>query len=70
MKKWLVTASIIVIAGSAICLPVRAELKIERGPSAQSVEAWWIDIGGRRAFGTVPEVKLGEMKDGLLLISP
>jgi hypothetical protein len=61
MKKWLVTASIIVVAGSALCLPVRAEPKNERGPSAQSVEAWWVDIGGRRAFGTVPDVKLGEL---------
>jgi hypothetical protein len=27
MKNWLVTASIIVVAGSALCLPVRAEPK-------------------------------------------
>lgn len=62
MKKWLITASIIVVAGSAICLPaVRAEPQNERIPSAQSVEVWWIDIGGRRAFSTVPDVKLGEL---------
>ena len=61
MKKWLVTASIIVVAGSALCLPVRAEPKNERAPLAPSVEAWWIDIGGRRAFGTIPVVKLGEL---------
>lgn len=61
MKKWLVTASIIVVAGSALCLPVTAEPKNERIPLAQSVEVWWIDIGGRRAFGTVPDVKLGEL---------
>ncbi|MGA8292544.1 MAG: hypothetical protein WB820_08560 [Rhodoplanes sp.] len=66
MNKWLVTASIIVVAGSTLCLPVRAEPRNEKVPSAPSVEAWWIDIGGRRAFGTVPDVKLGEMKDGLL----
>ena len=66
MKNWLVTASIIVVAGSALCFPVRAEPKNEKVPSAPSVEAWWIDIGGRRVFGTVPEVKLGELKDGLL----
>ena len=66
MKKWLVTASIIVVASSALCLPVRAEQKNEKVPSAPSVEAWWVDIGGRRAFGTVPEVMLGELKDGLL----
>jgi hypothetical protein len=61
MKKWLVTASIIVVAGSALCLPVRAEPKNERVPSAPSFEAWWIDIGARRASGTVPAVKLGEL---------
>jgi hypothetical protein len=61
MKKWLVTASIIVVAGSAACLPVTAEPKNERVLSAPSFEAWWIDIGGRRAFGTVPAVKLGEL---------
>ena len=65
MKKWLVTASIIVVAGSALCLPVRAEPKNERAPLAPSVEAWWIDIGGRRAFGTIPVVKLARiMRDG------
>jgi hypothetical protein len=31
MKKWLVTASIIVVAGSALCLPVKAE------PNGESV---------------------------------
>ena len=61
MKKWLVRASIIVVASSALCLPVRAEPKNEKVPSAPSGEAWWIDIGGRRAFGTVPDVKLGEL---------
>ena len=61
MKKWLVRASIIVVASSALCLPVRAEPKNEKVPSAPSVEAWWIDIGGWRAFGTVPDVKLGEL---------
>ena len=69
MKKWLVTASIIVVAGSALCLPVTAEPKNERVPSAPSVEAWWIDIGGRRAFGTVPDVKLGEL-NGAGLFDP
>jgi hypothetical protein len=66
MKKWLVTASIIVIASSALCLPVRAEPRNETVLSAPSVEAWWIDIEGRRAFGTVSEVKPGELKDRLL----
>jgi len=61
MKKWLVTASIIVVASSAACLPVTAEPKNERVLSASSFEAWWIDIGGRRAFGTAPDVKLGEL---------
>ena len=64
MKKWLVTASIIVVAGSALCLPVRAEPKNERAPLAPSVEA---DIGGRRAFGTIPVVKLGELNASGLL---
>jgi len=45
MKKWLVRASIIVVASSALCLPVGAEPKNEKVPSAPSVEAWWIDIG-------------------------
>jgi len=67
MKKWLVRASIIVVASSALCLPVRAEPKNEKVPSAPSVEAWWIDIGGRRAFGTVPDVKLGELNGSGLL---
>jgi hypothetical protein len=61
MTKWLVTASIIVVASSAACLPVTAEPKNERVLSAPSFEAWWIDIGGRRAFGTAPDVKLGEL---------
>jgi hypothetical protein len=61
MKKWFVTASIIVVGGSALCLPVRAEPKNERVPSARSVETWWVDIGGQRAFSTVPDVKLGEL---------
>jgi hypothetical protein len=69
MKKWLVTASIIVVASSALCLSVRAEPKNERVPAAPSVEAWWIDIGGRRAFGTVPDVKLGEL-NGAGLFDP
>jgi hypothetical protein len=67
MKKWLVTASIIVVAGSALCFPVRAEPKNERAPLAPSVEAWWIDIGGRRAFGTIPVVKLGKLNGSGLL---
>ena len=67
MKKWLVRASIIVVASSALCLLVRAEPKNEKVPSAPSVEAWWIDIGGRRAFGTVPDVKLGELNGSGLL---
>jgi hypothetical protein len=46
MKKWLVTASIIVIASSALCFPVRAEPRNEKVPSAPSVEGWWIDILG------------------------
>jgi hypothetical protein len=61
MKKWLVTASIIMVASSALCLPVRAEPKNEKVPSAPSVEAWWIAIGGRRAFGSALDVKLGEL---------
>jgi hypothetical protein len=61
MKKWLITASIIVVASSALCLPVMAEPKNEKVPSTRSVETWWVDIGGRRAFGTVPDVKLGEL---------
>jgi len=69
MKKWLVTASIIAVASSALCLPVTAEPKNERVPSAPSVEAWWIDIGGRRAFGTVPDVKVGELS-GFGLLDP
>ena len=69
MKKWLVTASIIVVGGSALCLPVRAEPKNESAASAPSLEAWWIDIGGRRAFGTVPDVKLGEL-NGFGLLDP
>jgi hypothetical protein len=60
MRKWFVTASIIVIASSALCLPVTAEPKNGWVPSAQSVEAWWIDIG------TVSDVKFGELKNGLL----
>jgi hypothetical protein len=67
MKKWLVTASIIVVASSALCLPVTAEPKNERVLSAPSFEAWWIDIGGRRAFGTAPDVKLGELNGSGLL---
>jgi hypothetical protein len=67
MKKWLVRASIIVVASSVLCLPVRAEPKNEKVPSAPSVEAWWIDIGGRRAFGTVHDVKLGELNGSGLL---
>jgi hypothetical protein len=61
MKKWLITASIIVVASSALCLPVMAEPKNEKVPSTRSVETWWVDIGGRRAFGTLPDVKLGEL---------
>jgi hypothetical protein len=49
MKKWLVTASIIVVASSAACLPAKAE---PNGPSA---------------FGTVPDIKLGELKGSGLL---
>jgi hypothetical protein len=49
MKKWLVTASIIVVASSALCLPVRAE------------------PNGRSAFGTVPDIKLGELTGSGLL---
>ena len=49
MKKWLVTASIIVVAGSALCLPVRAE------------------PNGRSAFGTVPDIKPGELTGAWLL---
>jgi hypothetical protein len=66
MSKWLVRASIIVVASSALCLPVTAEPKNERVPLSPSVEAWWNDIGGLRAFGTVPDVKLGELNGGLL----
>jgi len=49
MKKWLVTASIIVVASSALCLPVTAE------------------PNGRSAFGTVPDIKLGELTGSGLL---
>lgn len=45
MKKWLVTASIIVVA----CLPARAE------------------PNGRNAFGTVPDIKRGELTGAWLL---
>lgn len=63
MKKWLVTASIIAIASSALCLPVRAEPKNERVSSAPSFQVWWIDNGGRMDFGTLPDVKLGELNE-------
>lgn len=63
MKKWFVKASIIVVANSAICLQVTAAEKV---PSAPSVKAWWNDIGGWRAFGTIPDVKLGELEGALL----
>jgi hypothetical protein len=49
MKKWFVTASIIVVASSAAFLPVMAE------------------PNGRRAFGTAPDVKLGELNGSGLL---
>jgi hypothetical protein len=67
MKKWLVTASIIVVATSAQCLPVTTEPENERILSTPSVEAWGIDIGGRRASDTVPDVKLGELNGSGLL---
>jgi len=69
MKKWLVTSSIIVVASSALCLPVRAEPKNDRAAAGPSVEAWWIDIGGRRALDTAPDVKLGEL-NGFRLLDP
>ena len=66
MKKWPVKASIIVVANSAICLQVTGAPKNENAPSVPSVEAWWNDVGDRRAFGTVPDVKLDELERGLL----